>query len=257
MYFHSPVAGLSLHVFDVSWSHTTTRHSRQDFSVLVINPSQRPLPHNTQQSQQTNIHAPGGIRTHNLSRRAAEDLRLRLRGHSNRQQKWVPGVFPGGKGGRCVSLTTLPPSRAIVMKSGNHNFLEPAGPVTGLLYLYLLLTFVSLQGNIIKGDGNRISFVNNVALLIQISSALLPANWRPVLQQNVKLDFKDRVMSTTWLNYKWGGHFLERRRLFYLHSFFYNEAYVCDIVCVSAVPVNIVAQTDLQNFMWETYQCKT
>jgi len=27
-------------------------------------------------------------------------------------QKWVPGIFPGGKGGGCVGLTTLPPSRA-------------------------------------------------------------------------------------------------------------------------------------------------
>ena len=47
----------------------------------MISPSQRPLPDNTQHSQQTNIHAPGGIRTHNLSRRAAVDLRLRPRGH--------------------------------------------------------------------------------------------------------------------------------------------------------------------------------
>jgi len=39
------------------------------------------------------------------------------------------GVFPGGKGGRCVGLTTLPPSCAVVMKSGNLNFLEPSGPV--------------------------------------------------------------------------------------------------------------------------------
>ena len=37
--------------------------------------------HNTQHSQQTDIHASGGIRTHNLSRRAAADLRLRPRGH--------------------------------------------------------------------------------------------------------------------------------------------------------------------------------
>jgi hypothetical protein len=36
----------------------------------------RPLPENTQHSQQTSIHAPGRIRTHNLSRRAAADLRL-------------------------------------------------------------------------------------------------------------------------------------------------------------------------------------
>jgi len=43
-----------------------------------------------------------------------------------------------GKGGWCVRLTTLPPSCAVVMKSGNLNFLEPSGhlgPVTGLLYL--------------------------------------------------------------------------------------------------------------------------
>jgi len=61
LYFHSPVAGLSLLVFEVSWSHTTTRHSRQDSPGRVISPSQRPLPHNTQHSQETNIHAPGGI----------------------------------------------------------------------------------------------------------------------------------------------------------------------------------------------------
>jgi len=27
-------------------------------------------------------------------------------------QKWVPGIFTGSKGGRCVGLTTLPPSCA-------------------------------------------------------------------------------------------------------------------------------------------------
>ena len=44
----------------------------------------RPLPDNTKHSQQANIHAPGGIRTHNPSRRAAVDLRLRPRGHWDR-----------------------------------------------------------------------------------------------------------------------------------------------------------------------------
>ena len=33
----------------------------------VISSSQRPLPDNTQLSQQTNIHAPGGIRIQDLS----------------------------------------------------------------------------------------------------------------------------------------------------------------------------------------------
>jgi hypothetical protein len=39
----------------------------------MISPSQRPLPDNTQHSQQTNIHAPGGIRNHDRSMRAAVD----------------------------------------------------------------------------------------------------------------------------------------------------------------------------------------
>src|SRR5215469_9463723 len=34
-----------------------------------------------------------------------------------------------GKGGRCLRLTTLPPSCAVIMKSGNLNFLEPSGPL--------------------------------------------------------------------------------------------------------------------------------
>jgi hypothetical protein len=50
----------------------------------VISSSQRPLPDNTQHSQQTDIHAPGGIRARNLSRRAAAELRLRPRGHWDR-----------------------------------------------------------------------------------------------------------------------------------------------------------------------------
>ena len=35
----------------------------------------------------------------------------------------------GDKCGRCVRLTTLPPSCAVVMKSGNLNLLEPSGPL--------------------------------------------------------------------------------------------------------------------------------
>jgi len=35
----------------------------------------------------------------------------------------------GGKGGRCIRLTALPPSCAVVTKSGNLNFLEPSGPL--------------------------------------------------------------------------------------------------------------------------------
>ena len=37
--------------------------------------------------------------------------------------------FLRGKGGRCLRLTTLPPSCAVVMRSGNLNLLEPSGPL--------------------------------------------------------------------------------------------------------------------------------
>ena len=50
----------------------------------MISPSQRPLPDNT---QQTNIHAPGEIRTHGRSRRAAVDLRLRPCSYWDRQRE--------------------------------------------------------------------------------------------------------------------------------------------------------------------------
>ena len=53
-----PNAGHGLLMFEVSRSHTTTHHSRQDSSARVISSSQRPLPDNTQHSQHTNIHAP-------------------------------------------------------------------------------------------------------------------------------------------------------------------------------------------------------
>jgi hypothetical protein len=50
-------------------------------------------------------------------------------GRLSLQQKWVHGVFPGGKGGRCVRMTNLPPYCAVVKKSGNLKFLEPSGPL--------------------------------------------------------------------------------------------------------------------------------
>ena len=71
-----PHAGHGLLIHEVSRSHTTTHHSRWDSSGWVISSSQRPLPDNTQQSQDSDIHAPGGIRNHHLSRRVAADHAL-------------------------------------------------------------------------------------------------------------------------------------------------------------------------------------
>jgi len=47
----------------------------------VISSSQRSLPDNIQHSQQTGVHALGGIRTHSLSRRAVAGPRLKRRDH--------------------------------------------------------------------------------------------------------------------------------------------------------------------------------
>jgi hypothetical protein len=73
--------------FSLSRIHYHTRldtpHS-VGLSGRVIKPTQRPLPDNTQHSQRTIIHAPGGIRTHNPSKRAATDPLLRPRGHWDR-----------------------------------------------------------------------------------------------------------------------------------------------------------------------------
>ena len=84
LFARQPPAGQGLLINEVSTSYTTTHHSRYDSSGRVISSWQRPLPDNTQHSQQTNIHAPGGIRTHDPSRRTTSDLHLRPRGHWDR-----------------------------------------------------------------------------------------------------------------------------------------------------------------------------
>ena len=72
-----PIAFHGLLILEVSRSHTTTHHRRYDSSGRVTSSSQRPLPDSTQHSQQTNIHDPGGIRTHSFSRREAADRTAR------------------------------------------------------------------------------------------------------------------------------------------------------------------------------------
>ena len=60
----------------------------------MISSTQRPLPGNKQHLQQTNIHAPGGIRTHNLSRRAAADLRFILRDYWDLLDGYLENINP-------------------------------------------------------------------------------------------------------------------------------------------------------------------
>ena len=81
---------VSVESYCCALSHSVTHtHTRWDSSGRGIGPSQRPLPDNTQHLQETDIHAPGGIRTRNPSKRAAADLRLRPLGHRDRR-RYVP-----------------------------------------------------------------------------------------------------------------------------------------------------------------------
>ena len=79
-----PFMSLSGLILEVPRSHTRRHHSRWDSSGRVISLSQKPLPDNTQHSQRTTIHAPGGIRTRNPSKRSAVDTLLRPLGHWDR-----------------------------------------------------------------------------------------------------------------------------------------------------------------------------
>ena len=55
LFVFGPPVGQGLLIHEVSRSHTKMHHSRKDSSGRVISSSQRPLPDNTQSSQQTDI----------------------------------------------------------------------------------------------------------------------------------------------------------------------------------------------------------
>ena len=71
-----PNAGHGLLILEVSRSHTTTHHSRQDSSGRVISTSQRLLPDNTQQATQADI-----LGLQPLSKKPCIE-NLRLSGHA-------------------------------------------------------------------------------------------------------------------------------------------------------------------------------
>ena len=93
----------------------------------MISSSHRPLPDNTQRSQQINIRVHGGIRTHDPSRRAATDLRLRPRGYWDRQD-------------------------------GNTVFAKHCCPPTGLFGTFICSSYVFLFLHLLM-RGERMSFV--------------------------------------------------------------------------------------------------
>ena len=68
-------------------------------------------------------------------------------------QKWAPGIFHGGKGGRCAGLTnfsSLCAYRHEIWQSGSPIPLEPSAPVqacTGIALLYHYLHYISIVLN--------------------------------------------------------------------------------------------------------------
>jgi len=76
----------SLHLATVPSLSRLHDHARRTTvgRTPLVSPRHGPIPDNTQNTQETNIHAPDGIRTHNPSKRAAANPRLRSRGHWDR-----------------------------------------------------------------------------------------------------------------------------------------------------------------------------
>jgi hypothetical protein len=84
-FFHGETVllGRGLLIIEALRSHSHTLHS-----VVLLwtgdRPSHRLPPDNTKHSQETDIHAPGGILTHNSSKQSVADQCLRQRGHWDR-----------------------------------------------------------------------------------------------------------------------------------------------------------------------------
>jgi len=84
MVARQPLVSQGLLIVEASRSHSDIPHIRSHSSGRVIRPTQRPLPDNTQHSQETDIHFPGKNETRNPTKRTDEDLRLRPCGHWDR-----------------------------------------------------------------------------------------------------------------------------------------------------------------------------
>jgi len=72
-----------------------------------------------------------------------------------------------GKGGRCLRLTTLPPSCAVVMKSGNFNFLEPSGPLQACNWTNLPLhksVYITKLATCLDGPGSSVGISTGYGL---------------------------------------------------------------------------------------------
>jgi hypothetical protein len=80
------LVGRGLLIIEASRSHSDTQHS-SDSPERAINPSQRPLPDNTQHTQETDIPALSGIRTRDPMMQAAADPRFIPHGQWDRREE--------------------------------------------------------------------------------------------------------------------------------------------------------------------------
>jgi hypothetical protein len=87
------LVGQGLLIAKVSRSHSLDTPQSVGLLWMRIGPSQRTLPDNTQHSKETDIHIPGGNRTHNPSKRTALYSRLRPCGHQDRLYSSLFRVF--------------------------------------------------------------------------------------------------------------------------------------------------------------------
>jgi hypothetical protein len=89
---HQPLVGQDLLIVEASRSHSDTPHSVRLFWTSDQSVAETCLPDNTQHSQETDIHIPGGIRTENPNKRAAADPRLHRSSSihaSDRAPTWI------------------------------------------------------------------------------------------------------------------------------------------------------------------------
>ena len=109
---NSPPVGQGLLTHEVS-NHTQGRTTAGRTPLDKWSARRRDLHLTTHNTHKTDIHAPGGIRTHNFSKRVAADLRLRPRGgHWDR-----PAIFSEFKQKRMTSY----PSRYLFLSSEHLN----------------------------------------------------------------------------------------------------------------------------------------
>jgi hypothetical protein len=92
------------HCWGLESTLSQTLHNLQVSSGRVSYPSQSFIPNNTQQTQETDIHASGGIRTRNPSKQAGVGPHLLLRGYRDRRKISFGWLNKEGQNGRSLWL---------------------------------------------------------------------------------------------------------------------------------------------------------